>query len=207
MEDFKKTNSAGRGIATLFSNVGWGIAAVGLLLAIAGFVLGAIPGSGGSVEPVTVTGRLGAAGLGIAVALFGLFSVMMAAQTRAALDTADMTLAMLKVARSGRSAAALTASKDTELAREVPATQGQTPSRSAMEPAPVREDQGSTDDIPAMPVNLRSRLVAPIPQATTPTTAGQKGGTSRTEPPLKPAAKAPQAAPKPHPIFSAKPPR
>ncbi|SDY35952.1 hypothetical protein SAMN05444004_101232 [Jannaschia faecimaris] len=197
MDDFKKTNRAGRGIAMFFATVGWGIAAVGLLLAVAGAMLGAVPGSGGASDPVTITNRLGGAGPGIGIALFGLFSVLMAVQTRAALDTADMTRAMLAAARRGSPVATAAA----------PAAQ---PSNSITGKPIIRTPEG-VDDSPPIPADLRPRMDAPVPAASAGAVAPVKSP-SRPEPMLKamprPAvSRKTTDSPKPHPIFSAKPPR
>ncbi|WP_179381526.1 hypothetical protein [Jannaschia marina] len=196
MTDFKTTNPTGRGIALIFSNVGWGIAVVGLLLAIGGLVFG-----GGGDAPLT--GRLAAAGVGVAVMLFGLFSVLMAAQTRAALDTADMTREMLALTRQqsrpARSAAP-------EVAPTVAAPRPETTAPPAR-PVETAATSDIVDDVPPMPAGLRLRAVPDTspPKVDTPAVSKPKPKSKvRSEPSVGASPKAP--AVKPHPIFSAKPP-
>ncbi|WP_281826418.1 hypothetical protein [Jannaschia rubra] len=191
MTDFRKTYAAGRGIAVVFSNLGWGIAAVGLLLAAAGFVQGVMPGLGGSTDAVDLSARIGASMPGLGVAFFGLFSVMMAQQTRAAMDTADMTHRMLEIA--ARRAADETASAP----------------KPAMSPQAQPEEAMATvedDDIPAMPTMARPRSPLAAPRAVSP--APKAEAPTRAEPriigPVRPSA---PAGTRPHPIFSARPPR
>ncbi|CTQ49270.1 hypothetical protein [Jannaschia donghaensis] len=193
MDDFKKTNRAGRGIAMLFANVGWGIAAVGFLLAAAGFMLGATPGSVDAPGPITWTGRLVASAPGVGLALFGLFSVLMAAQTRAALDTADIMRAMLLQARRAKPAAPVVRSAD-------PVEPAVAPMPAAPPPAPAPVP--ASDDVPPMPPNLRPRVAPVTPQPAQPPAKP----TTRSEPVLKSTSKSGEG-PRPHPIFSAKPPR
>lgn len=185
MGKFTKTDRAGRGIATLFANAGWGIAAIGLLLAVAGAALGSAPGTGGASGTVDLLGRLTASLPGVGLALLGLFSVLMAAQTRAALDTADMTRALLAAAQSTGRAGPLAAPSRARDAEPVPP-----PSVPAA--APRAADPPS---VPATPRAPGLSLTAERPGAKAP---------ARPEPTMN-AAAAPK--PRPHPIFSAKPPR
>lgn len=181
MGKFKRTNRAGRGIALLFANVGWGIAAVGVLLAIAGVLLGATPGSGGIGGPVTLLMRVVAAVPGAGLALFGLFAVLMAAQTRATLDTADMTRALLGLAQSTGSAASLVGRRDVDLVKDTAVS------------------------LPVVPAAEEAPAKRPAPRAPLPVTSPAiVKADHRPEPTMKAASK---PTPKPHPIFSAKPPR
>ncbi|MGC1260755.1 MAG: hypothetical protein WA873_08830 [Jannaschia helgolandensis] len=212
MSDFKKTYPLGRSISVLFSNIGWGLAAIGLLLAIAGFALGATPGSGGATGEVSLTARIAASALGLGIIAFGLMSLLLAVQSRAAMDTADMTREMLMLARRRPERKALSRPQagTADIERDTPD-----------EPvAPIRQPGSGAvqddalkavpvDDVPPMPVHLKARLSAPTP---TPTPAAaprlsQPGpkSVSRTEPGF--AAKPEGAARRAHPIFSAKPPR
>lgn len=183
MGEFKKTSRAGRSIALLFANVGWGIAAIGVLLAIAGVLLGATPGSGGTDGPVTLLMRVVAAVPGAGLALFGLFAVLMAAQTRAALDTADITRALLGLAQTKGSASSLVARRDVG------------PVRDLAVPLPVVP---TVEEVPAKDQSPRPRGPVPV------TSPAIVKADHRPEPTMK---AAPKPTPKPHPIFSAKPPR
>jgi len=210
MSDFKKTYPLGRSISVLFSNIGWGLAAIGLLLAISGFALGATPGSGGATGEVSLTARIAASALGLGIIAFGLMSLLLAVQSRAAMDTADMTREMLMLARRRPERKALSRPQagTADIERDTPD-----------EPvAPIRQPGSGAvqddalkavpvDDVPPMPVHLKARLSAPTPTPAAAPRLSQPGpkSVSRTEPGF--AAKPEGAARRAHPIFSAKPPR
>lgn len=84
----RRTDRVGFGIAKLFTVGGWGIA-----------ILGAGMAAYGAYAADDMTARVGALLPGLAVAVFGIFSVLIAVQTRAALETAEMTREMLVLVR------------------------------------------------------------------------------------------------------------
>ena len=110
MSDATRKDRVGRGVATLFAVGGWMIFAVGIGLA----TLGAVGAEG-------VAARIVAAAPGLGLGLFGLFSVLVAIQTRAALDTADMTAEMLRLAQKAHHAPARPVSAGAVPAVEPPA--------------------------------------------------------------------------------------
>ena len=195
MTDFKKSYPAGRMIARLFAQVGWAITLVGVLLAVTGGVIGAVPGTGGAEGPVGTIARVAATMPGLGLALFGLFSVMMAAQTRATIDSADIAREMLALARrrpAGVSAAPLPV----------------TAPREAEAPVPVEAAAEAEDDIPDMPAATRPRFAAaPRAEARPEVARPVAKEEGRAEPVFVSAPKAKPAPGKIHPIFSARPPR
>ncbi|SFJ66584.1 hypothetical protein [Jannaschia pohangensis] len=199
-EPFKKTYPAGRSIASLFAKVGWGIVLIGVLLALAGALRGATPGTAVPVDAVSIVARIAAMGVGLGVMLFGLFSVMMAAQTRAAMDTADMTREMLGLARkrpadNARPAAPVAVAEPRPIAAAKP------------DPVAVAEEEPILDDVPPMPTILRPRPVTLSATKAEPVAAPKAEPALRAEPSLGPRPKTePVPERKPHPIFSAKPP-
>ncbi|MCK0168625.1 hypothetical protein MWU52_13785 [Jannaschia sp. S6380] len=137
MAEFRKTGRVGRTVAAILAYAGWAVVAVGLLLALAGALTGATPGAGAPAAGAGPIARVAAAALGAGIALIGLFAVMMAAQTRAALDTADLTRELLSLTRR---------------------RQDPRPAAPVVSPKPVPD--AAADDVPPMPPSPRPRLAA-----------------------------------------------
>ena len=166
MSDATRKDRAGLGVATLFAVGGWMISAVGIGLA----TLDAVGAEG-------VAARIVAAAPGLGLGIFGLFSVLVAIQTRAALDTADMTAEMLRLAQKAHHAPARPVSAGAMPAIEPPARRPAAPEL----PSLSRAASGPVKPVTDPPPIFGPRLTAPT----------------------RPAA----SGPKVHPIFSARPPR
>lgn len=214
MTEFTKTQPAGRMIARLFAKVGWAIVLAGLALALAAALLGRFPGTAGGADAVTMLSRVVATLPGLGLALFGLFSVMMAAQTRAAIDSADIAREMLALARR----------RPISLLAAVPPLGESGEERSlAFSGAAAGDDAAGTDEVPRHAAPPRTTRFAaaptppprPEPPAPPPADARKEtaGKEIRAEPVFaassrpKPAPGSKPAPGKVHPIFSARPPR
>ncbi len=200
MSEFTKTQPAGRMIARLFAQVGWAIVLLGVALAAVAALLGRFPGAEAASDPVSILARVLAALPGIGVALFGLFCVLMAAQTRAVIDSADIAREMLVLARR----------RPISLLAAIPPLGEVERAPSARVP-PLRgnlqgEDGSAGDAAPA-----RAPAVAAPVAAARSEQAAERTGEARKEPRAEPIfatrSRVKPAPGKVHPIFSARPPR
>jgi hypothetical protein len=105
MYGYERSYKAGRAVCTWIEFVGWSIVALGVILAFVGLASGGIMGSlsrnlgQGDTLPIL---RIFSMMPGILMAAGGLISIMLAQQTKATIDTAEMTRELLVIARTGR---------------------------------------------------------------------------------------------------------
>lgn len=102
-DDFERTGRTGRVAARFVAAIGWAAILVGSVGAAAAMLRAPAADAAGAGTLFDLVPRLAAALPGLGVALLGLVAVMMAAQARAALDTADLTRALLVATRRGQS--------------------------------------------------------------------------------------------------------
>jgi hypothetical protein len=102
MYSAERSYSTGRGVATVLELFGWVIVLIGFILALVGFSNGGSAGLlsrgfGGPTPPLGF--RLLGMIPGILIIAGGLLSIMLTQQSKATLDTAEMTREMLELMR------------------------------------------------------------------------------------------------------------
>ncbi|MBL3595760.1 hypothetical protein JMM63_09275 [Rhodovulum sulfidophilum] len=114
MLSYERSYGTGRFVCALIEIFGWLLVVVGGIVAIIGFGAGGVLGSGGFGSPsgAVISGFLSATP-GLATVGIGLISIMLTQQTKATLDTAEMTRDLLAISRNSTHGPFGTASKST----------------------------------------------------------------------------------------------
>lgn len=102
MYTYERSYNTGRAVCALLEIFGWVIVVLGVIVALAGFASGGFMGMasrnfGGSSAPFIL--QIVSMVPGVLVAAGGLISIMLAQQTKATMDTSEMTRELLRVAR------------------------------------------------------------------------------------------------------------
>ena len=106
MYNYVREYKTARAVYAWLEFVGWATVVLGLILVLAGFATGGIPGMMYEQRDLPFGLRLLAALPGIGTAIAGLFAVAYAQTSRAHVDTAETSREMLEIARKGQMGAA-----------------------------------------------------------------------------------------------------